>query len=232
MNVVSNQLISKEIIITNTSNQVKRIYFEISDFFLDEEGNPVYNSIEDDRFSCKDWISLQKRYVDVVGNSKESLKITIAVPHSVHESRFAAIMLKCNGFEETISTNFMVSNVLACPIIIQPKLISHPQISILDSEINHRAFWCILKNESNYYTRIKGLAYLYFDNKGIKKMTFTENWELMFPQTFQRFFVFSIDNEDINFIKRVIIEINIKTNKHRLHRIRKTINTFKIMREP
>ncbi len=163
---------SREVVITNHSNNSAYFRLRVEDYDIDEEGSRHTRPRGTVRYSCSNWISVSPSTISVDPNSQGTAKVTMSVPADGLESRWAQIVVS----EAHERTSFGADNgtsagvVLSAEIVInveqtprdfadaKAQLSSFMEVEPDDAEPDTRLFSVIVENKGK--TILNGMLYV------------------------------------------------------------------------
>ena len=201
-----NTMIKREIVIANNSEEAKIIQISKDNLSMNELGQPIFSDSQLNKFDCRDWIRLSDTEIKIDAFSREIIKVVLTIPSTINESHFASLLFsEMRGIDGT-KKNFDVRNVLACLILVQPKLHKSPKIEIGNPGFINGKLICFVNNISDYYVRIRGLITIFYKEGKSQRITFASNRRSVFPQVKRKYIISDINESD----KKSITGINIK----------------------
>lgn len=120
-NLEPGQTGTQTVYIYNKLDKPYSFTIDLSDWGLDTSGNDVYYSVGTIPRSCAQWVKIDKKTVEVMGNSREAINVTMTVPDSAtsdNGTRWTMMNIATNvekkapkgagGIEVTVNKNLAV----------------------------------------------------------------------------------------------------------------------------
>ncbi len=200
-----NTIIKKLIFIANQSEQSVAVNIQLTDFNLNEWGQPEFPGQTEKRFSNSEWISVRPAYMKLEKKSQQAIELRMIVPPQLKRATCFAVLFTPQMDNRLKKGMFKLTSVLTCLVFIQPAIAGTQKLEIVDLAQEQDDVFCIIRNVSDYYVRVKGNATVFFGDHHSREIDFGNEGELILPGMSRRFLIPELQNRLMRKIKAVMI---------------------------
>lgn len=163
---------TRDVVITNHSNNSATFRLRVEDYDINEEGVRRKRPRGTVRYSCSNWISVSPNTMGIDPNSQGVARVTMSVPADGLEGRWAQIVVS----EQHERTSFGADNATSAGVVLSPEIVidveqspkdfaeakavlsSFVEVLPEDGEKGRRYFSVIVENQGR--TIVNGLLYI------------------------------------------------------------------------